>query len=260
MDAIVKRLSGRSAIVTGAGRGIGLAIAQRFAAEGATVNLCDLTDESVGEGVEAIRAAGGVAKGKAFDVKDTLAMRAFVDEVGGSPSGLDILVNNAAIMPVQPIDTMSAESIDQVLVVNLRAPILFSNAALPWMRQRGGGVVLHTASTQGHVGSPSMAVYAASKAGLIVLAQAQAKSWAAHGIRVNTVSPGAVDSPMFEGEAAKHPGGPEAYRRAADALHPRGKIASMEEVAATFAFLASDDAANVTATDLRCDGGLAVAG
>jgi NAD(P)-dependent dehydrogenase (short-subunit alcohol dehydrogenase family) len=260
MKLTAKRLEGRPALITGAGRGIGLAIAQRFAAEGAIIHVCDLSDDLVGEGVEAIRAAGGQADGEAFDVRDADAIQAFVDRAGRSNDGVSILVNNAAVMPVQPIETMAVESVDQVLAVNLRAPILFSNAALPWMRRRSGGVILHTASTQAHVGSPHMAVYAATKAGLVVLAQAQAKSWAADGIRVNTVSPGTVDSPMFEYEANRHPEGPEAYRRTADRLHPRGRIATMDEVAATFAFLASDDAANITATDLRCDGGLAVAG
>lgn len=260
MNAAVGKLAGRVAVVTGAGPGIGGAIARRLAADGARVAVCDLEPDDAEGTAAAVRAAGGEAMAAGFDVQDADAVRAFVDRVGEAWGGVSVLVNNAAIMPVQATTAMSVELIDRVLRVNLRAPVVFSQAAVPWMRRGGGGVILHMSSAQGYVGSATMGVYAATKAGLRVLAQAQAKELAADGVRVNSVSPGSVDSPMFAHEAGKDPDGPEAYLRRAEALHPRGRIGSPEEVAAAFAFLASDDAANITATDLRCDGGLVVAG
>ncbi|MEM6332860.1 MAG: SDR family oxidoreductase [Planctomycetota bacterium] len=254
-----KRLAGRVALVTGAGRGIGQAIAWRLAAEGASVAVCDLAAEDASHTAARARELGVDAISEGFDVQDATKISEFVKQTGQELGGVDVLVNNAAIMPVQTVESMSVELLDRVWQVNVRAAVLFSQAAAPWMRRSGGGVILHMSSAQGYLGSGGMGVYAATKAGLRILAQAQAKELAPDGIRVNTVSPGAVDSPMFEHEAAKDPEGPEVYRRNANALHPRGRIATMDEVAAAFAFLASDDAANITATDLRCDGGLVVA-
>ncbi|MEO0964654.1 MAG: SDR family oxidoreductase [Planctomycetota bacterium] len=253
------RLAERVAIVTGAGRGIGGGIAKRFAAEGARVAVCDLDDTAARGTAERIVQAGGEAIAESFDVQDADAVRGFVDHVGATLGSISILVNNAAVMPSSAIESMPVDLIDRVLRINVRAAVVFSQAVTPWMRRSGGGAVLHMCSTQGYHGSPGKAIYAASKAALRVLAQVQAKEHASDGIRVNTVSPGSIDSPMFENEAIRSPEGRDTYYRRSNELHPRGKIGSIEEVAAAFAFLASDEAANITATDLRCDGGLAVA-
>jgi NAD(P)-dependent dehydrogenase (short-subunit alcohol dehydrogenase family) len=249
----------RTALITGAGRGIGQAIARRLARDGFDIAACDLNDSDLAATAEQVREIGRKVHIAAFDVCDSTPCRAFVDDVHATLGGPHVLVNNAAVMPVKLVAELTEREIDLQLDVNLKAAIIFSQAAAPRMRDAGGGVILHMSSAQGHIGSATTAVYAATKAGLRVLAQAQAKELAADGIRVCTVSPGTVDSPMLHERAAAYDD-PAKYIREADAVHPRGRIATAEEVAAVFSFLASDAAANITATDIRCDGGLAVAG
>lgn len=254
------RLRGQISLVTGAGRGIGRAIALRLAAEGSAVAVCDFADQEAAETAEQVRTLGVETHWAGFDIQDSARCRSFVAEVNAKLGGLTILVNNAAIMPTQPVETLQEAMIDQVLAVNLKAAIVLSQAVIAPMRSAGKGVILHMSSAQGYIGSPKLGVYAATKAALRILAQSQAKELAVDGIRVNSVSPGTVDSPMFHEAAAAYPEGPAEFRRLADQCHPRGQIATMDEVAAVFAFLASEDAANITATDIRCDGGLVAAG
>ena len=163
-------------------------------------------------------------------------------------------------MPVAPADAIEPDTIDQILAVNLRAPILFTRFVIPHLREGGGGSIIHMASVTGHNGHPGITVYGATKGGLIALARGQAIELAKDNIRVNTVSPGTVNSPMLHRFLAENATDVEKARAAFDRLHPRGKVASIEEVAAVFVFLASDEAANITATDIRCDGGYAVQG
>jgi NAD(P)-dependent dehydrogenase (short-subunit alcohol dehydrogenase family) len=173
---------------------------------------------------------------------------------------IDCLVNNAAVMPVAQSEVIEPETIDLILQVNLRAPILFSRFVIPSMRAAGGGSIIHMASVTGHNGHPGITVYGATKGALIALARGQAIELAKDNIRVNSVSPGTVDSPMLHRFLIENASNVQEARRAFDRLHPRGKIGSIEEVAAVFVFLASDEAANITATDIRCDGGYAVRG
>ena len=173
---------------------------------------------------------------------------------------IDCLVNNAAAMPVGEIETHEESTIDQMLEVNLRAPILFSKYATPHLRGAGGGAIIHMASVTGHNGFSGIAVYGATKGALIALARGQAIELANDNIRVNTVSPGTVDSPMLHRFIEENADDPVQARRDFDGIHPRGTVGSIEEVAAVFVFLASDEAANITAEDIRCDGGYAVQG
>ncbi|HZC59175.1 MAG TPA: SDR family oxidoreductase, partial [Chthoniobacterales bacterium] len=157
-------------------------------------------------------------------------------------------------------DSIEPDMIDLILQVNLRAPILFSRFVIPSMRAAGGGSITHMASVTGHNGHPGITVYGATKGALIALARGQAIELAKDNIRVNSVSPGTIDSPMLHRFLMENASDVEKARRAFDLLHPRGKVGSVEEVAAVFVFLASDEAANITATDIRCDGGYAVRG
>ncbi|MFB6273442.1 MAG: SDR family NAD(P)-dependent oxidoreductase, partial [Salinibacter sp.] len=150
------------------------------------------------------------------------------------------------------------DTVDHVLDVNLRGAILFSKHVIPHMRAAGGGSIIHMSSVTGHNGHPGVVAYGATKGGLMALARGQAMELADDGIRVNTVSPGTVDSPMLHRFLEEEADDPETARRGFDEMHPRGTVASIDEVAAAFVFLASDDAANVTGTDLRCDGGFCV--
>ncbi len=253
------RLQDRLALVTGTGDGIGRAIALAFAREGARLAVCDVNASALEETAGLLRAARAEVLPRAFDLQDAAACQAFVRDTAGHFGRLDILVNNAAVMPVGPVEGEDEALIDRTLSVNLRAPILLSKYATPFLKKRGG-VILHMSSVTGHNGFPGVAVYGATKGALMALARGQAMELAPFGIRVNTVSPGTVDSPMLHRFLKENAAHPDSARRAFDRIHPRGRIGTVEEVAAVFTFLASDEAANITATDIRCDGGFCVQG
>jgi len=254
------KLAGRTAIVTGAGDGIGRGIALALAREGADVGLCDINARALEECRSGVESLGRKACARTMDVRDAGSVRAMVDDVAAAFGGIDILINNAAIMPVGPLEEQDEDTLDRCLAVNLKAPILFSRFVTPHMRRRGRGSIIHMASVTGHNGHAGVVVYGCTKGALIALAKGQAIELAPANIRVNTVSPGAVDSPMLHRFLTEHASDPLSARRAFDALHPRGRVATIEEVAAVFVFLASDDAANITGTDIRCDGGYAIQG
>jgi NAD(P)-dependent dehydrogenase (short-subunit alcohol dehydrogenase family) len=254
------RLTDKVGIVTGAGDGIGRGIALAFANEGAKLAVCDLNNATVWETARIIREAGAEVIAEQIDVRNPVEIQSFVSKVKNRFNRIDCLVNNAAVMPVAQADSIEPETIDLILQVNLRAPILFSRFVIPCMRAVGGGSIIHMASVTGHNGHPGITVYGATKGGLIALARGQAIELAKDNIRVNSVSPGTVDSPMLHRFLLENASDVEMARSAFDRLHPRGKVASIEEVAAVFVFLASDEAANITATDIRCDGGYAVQG
>ena len=259
------RLANKAAIVTGAGDGIGRGIALALAREGAAVAVCDLNAETVAETGRLVADAGRLdadrpVLAESLDITDHGRVRSFVDDAASRFARIDILVNNAAIMPVSPIEDQDEETMSRILSVNLLAPVVFSKYCIPHMRAAGGGSIIHMASVTGHNGHPGVAVYGATKGGLIALARGQAMELAEDGIRVNTVSPGTVDSPMLHNFVKKNAADPEAALRAFDRLHPIGRVATIQEVANVFVFLASDESSDITATDIRCDGGYAVQG
>jgi len=254
------RLKDKVAIVTGAGDGIGRGIALAFANQGAKLAVCDLNNAAVLETAAIVRETGAEVIAKPIDVRNPAEIESFVSVVKNRFDRIDCLVNNAAVMPIASADSIEPDTIDLILQVNLRAPILFSRFVIPSMREVGGGSIIHMASVTGHNGHPGITVYGASKGALIALARGQAIELAKSNIRVNTVSPGTVDSPMLHRFLLENASDVEKARLAFDRMHPRGKVASIEEVAAVFVFLASDEAANITATDIRCDGGYAVQG
>jgi NAD(P)-dependent dehydrogenase (short-subunit alcohol dehydrogenase family) len=256
----MSRLKDKVAIVTGAGDGIGRGIALAFAQQGAKLAVCDLNNATVLETAAIVRQAGAEVIAEPIDVRNPAEIESFVLEVSRRFDRIDCLVNNAAVMPIASADSIEPDTIDLILQVNLRAPILFSRFVIPSMRKAGGGSIIHMASVTGHNGHAGVTVYGATKGALIALARGQAVELAKDNIRVNTVSPGTVDSPMLHRFLAEYAADVEKARLAFDRMHPRGKVASIEEVAAVFVFLASDEAANITATDIRCDGGYAVQG
>ncbi len=247
-------------LVTGAGDGIGRGIARAFAREGYAVAICDLDAGALEGTADLIRVHGTPLHDEAFDVRDGGAIRAFVDRAAERLGGLHVLITNAAVMPYGPMEGMDVATVDTILSVNLRAPILFSKHAIPHIRSSGGGSIIHMASATGHLGHAGVAVYGATKAALISLARGQAVELAPAKIRVNSVSPGTIDSPMLHRFVAEHASDPQAALRNFDKIHPRGRIGTIEEVAAVFLFLASDAAANITGADIRCDGGYTAQG
>ncbi len=245
--------SPRVALVTGAARGLGAAIAQRLAALGHAVVLADVLEE-VEATAAGLRDAGLQARGIRLDVADEAAVAALPEALGDWWPRIAVLVNNAGISPKvegrkRNVADIPLEEWNRVLAVNLTGPFLLSRLCIPAMRARGWGRIVMMTSQAAHVPSTiTGAYYGASKAGLMAFARNLAAELGPHGITVNSVAPGRIMSPMVAGAAA---GMNDAYL----ARIPLGRLGTAEEVAAAVAFLASDDAAYVTGATLDVGGG-----
>ena len=188
-------LDGKVAIVTGAGRGIGLEYAKALAKEGARVGVAEVDSESGKAAEKAIAAAGGEALFVETDVSSLPSTEAMVASVAARFGGIDILVNNAAIyagLPFESIEAMPPERFDRVMAVNVKGVWLATRACLPHMRKRGGGVVMNQGSLAAYIGSPNRLHYNTSKAAVIGMTKALARELAPDGIRVNCLAPGAI--------------------------------------------------------------------
>lgn len=253
------RFTGKVAIVTGAGSGIGAATARLLAGEGAAVTVADLDPAAAAAVVTEIVDAGGTARAQTVDVADPGAVGTMVADTVAAYGGLDVLHNNAATIADnardQDVVTGDLETWHRVLDVNLTGVMLGCRFAIPALLERGGGVIVNTASAAAFYGSRTMAAYGVSKAGVVALTRYVATAYADQGIRVNAVAPGVVVPRARQDADAASP-----TPRLAPyvAGHPVGRLGYPEEIAAAVAYLASDDAAFVTGECLRVDGGLTV--
>ena len=246
----MKGLSGRTALVTGGARGIGRAICERLAAEGARVAVGDI-DGAKQAAVELGRGALGVH----LDVADSASVRAAVGEVTAALGRIDVLVNNAGWDKVEPFVKASEETWDKVLAINLRGPIAVTRAVLDGMIERRAGWIVSISSDAGRVGSSGEVVYSAAKAGVIGFSKALAREVARYGIHVNVVCPGPTNTPLLAQVGADNPNLVQALARAV----PFGRIGEPVDLAGAVAFLASDDAAFITGQTLSVSGGLTMA-
>ena len=172
---------------------------------------------------------------------------------------INVLVNNAAVMPAGRLHETDPADFDRCVAVNLRGAYLVSRAVIPQMLEQGQGSIIHMASVTGVIGLPGLAAYSATKGALIALARAMSTDYARLGIRVNTVAPGTIDSPMLHDFLAAQ-SAPDHLRRAYDEMHPIGRVGTIEEVANVFLFLASDESSFVTGANYQVDGGISVKG
>ncbi len=255
----MERLAGKVALVTGAGHGIGEGIARRFAREGAAVGVMDYDLGWCERVAEDIRAQGGRAIALCWDIRDDEAVQAAVDQLADEFGTVTVLVNNAAVMPSGRLHETPPDEFDRCISVNLRGTYLVSRAVIPGMLKVGRGSIIHMASITGVRGLPGIAVYSATKGALIALARAMSTDYARLGIRVNSISPGTIDSPMLHNFLAAQ-SDPARFRHMFDEMHPIGRVGTIEEVANVAVFLASDEASFVTGSNYEVDGGLAAKG
>jgi 2-hydroxycyclohexanecarboxyl-CoA dehydrogenase len=239
-------LEDKIAIVTGAGQGIGQAIARKLAAEGATVVVTDLDEAS------AIQTAGALTGAVAIhaDVSDRQAVQAMADRVAQQFGRVDVLVNNAGWDKASPFVDSDPADWDRAIAINLYGVLHTCKAVLPLMAARGGGAVVNLGSDAGRVGSSGEAVYSAAKGGVIAFTKSLAREMARHQVRVNCVCPGPTDTALFASFA-----GPK-LREALTKAIPFRRLGQPADVANVVAFLASDEASFVTGQTVSVSGGL----
>jgi glucose 1-dehydrogenase len=246
------KLNGKVAIVTGGARGIGLAIAKRYAAEGAKVVIADV---EVAAGEAAARALGAACRFKAADVGDGQQAQSLVASAFEAFGALDILVNNAGIVHAADFLDLKEADFDRVLRVNLKGAFLVGQAAARRMVDevragRPAGTIINMSSVNAVLAIPNQVPYCVSKGGIAQLTKVMALSLAPHGIRVNAIGPGSIMTDILKSVATDR----EAKRRLLSRT-PLGRIGEPDEIAAIALFLASDDAAYVTGQTVYADGG-----
>lgn len=238
----------RIALITGGARGQGAAHAESLASAGLGVVIADVRDEDGERTAAALAGRDLPVRYTHLDVTDETAWADVVAEVEAREGGLDVLVNNAGIIRVAPLRNLDLADWDLLQRVNATSVVLGIRAAAPAMIRRGGGSIVNVASTAAHRGAEGYAAYAASKAAVLAITRAAALELAPHGIRVNAISPGGVDTPMNDDEP---PGGTSSGA-------PLGRRAQPEEISPLVVYLATDASSYVTGSDVLIDGGVTI--
>lgn len=254
---MTQRFSGKVAVVTGAGAGMGAAVARRLAAEGAAVAAFDRDGAGAAGVAKEIRAGGGTAEPSEVDIRDAAGVAAAVESVTATFGGIDVLINVAGVVRYGEVPDVAEDEWDLVLDTNLKGTFLTAKYVIPAMRARGGGAIVNFASVQAFASQPLVAAYSASKGAVVALTRTLALDHAKDNIRVNCVCPGSVETPMLRyGAQQLDDRDPAEVMREWGALHPIGRLIQPEDVAGLVAFLASDDAAAITGAPHLVDGGL----
>jgi len=251
----MKRMEGKAAIVTGGALGIGRATCELLAREGAKVAIVDLLDPEGRELADKIGRTGGAATYWRADVARESDIERVFREIGEAFGRIDVLVNNAGISGAnKPTHELTEEEWDRVQAVNVKGVFFCTKHAIAWMLQAGGGSIVNLSSIYGLVGAPDAPPYHASKGAVRLMSKTDAMLYARQGIRVNSVHPGFIWTPMVE-KFLRSQGDVAKLRRALDALHPLGRVGEPEEVASGILYLASDESKFVTGSELVIDGG-----
>jgi 3-oxoacyl-[acyl-carrier protein] reductase len=245
------KLQDKVAIITGAGRGIGRATAVKFAQEGAKVVVCDLTPEWIDETVALCKETRGEAMGYIVDVRDIKALQAMVAATVAKWGRVDCLVNNAGIVQDAQLKNMTEDQFDNVIEINLKGVFNCTKAVVDTMLAQQSGVILNASSIVGLYGNFGQTNYAASKFGVIGMMKTWARELGRKGIRANAVCPGFIATSILGSM-------PERVLRALEEKVPLGRLGRPEEIANTFAFLASDEASYINGAVIEVSGGLVV--
>lgn len=250
------RVEGKVAIVTGGAGGIGRAICEILAREGATVVAIDLGEQAGREIVDQIERDGGRVAYRQLDVTDETAVESVFGEVADRFGKIDVLVNNAGIQgPSKPAHEATEEEFDAVFSVNVKGTWLCTKHALRHMLRGGSGSIINLSSINGLVGGSGIPLYHATKGAVRLMSKADAITYAKEGIRVNSVHPGSIVTPLSEGVAQSQPRGAEEYLRKLIEAHPLGRRGEPEDIAFGVLYLASDESKFVTGSELVIDGG-----
>jgi len=252
----MRKLDGKVAVITGAGSGIGRAIALLFARQGAQVCSADLILARAEATAHAIAQEGGQAIAVQVDVSQRSSVQTLAEQVVAEFGRVDILCNNAGIGHTGSILECAEDEWDAVMAVNIKGVYLCSYFFLPYMLAQGEGNIINMASVLGLGGVPKRAVYSASKGAVIALTRQMAIEYAGDNIRVNCISPGTVNTPWVERLLAEKPD-PEAARQRLNDRHPLGRLGTADEIAHAALYLASPESAFATGTNLVIDGGAA---
>lgn len=249
------RVSGKTIIVTGGAGGLGRAISQLLASEGAAVGVIDIEGSSAEEAARSLKADGARSIGLEADVSNWDAISNAVRQVGEALGDIDGLVNNAGVAELGSVHDADAESWRRIMNVNVSGVVLASNAVLPGMLERRRGVILNVASIAGLVGIRNMAPYCASKGAVLSLTRQMAVDYASFGIRINSISPGTIASTEMGLRLLGGDESPEARSRRL-ARYPMGRYATAGEIAQAALFMLIDEAEFATGSNLILDGGL----
>jgi 2-hydroxycyclohexanecarboxyl-CoA dehydrogenase len=255
----VRKLEGKTVVVTGGGGGIGGATCRRFAAEGARVAVFDLSLEAAQKVADAIREAGGEALALRCDITNRSEVEAALAQTESKLGPVDVLVNNAGWDVFRPFTKTEPAQWDKLIAINLTGALHMHHAVLPGMAERKRGRIINIASDAARVGSSGEAVYAACKGGLVAFSKTIAREHARHGITVNVVCPGPTDTALFA-EYKEGAGNPEKLLEAFQRSIPLGRIGQPDDLPGAIVFFASDDAGYITGQVMSVSGGLTMAG
>ena len=245
----MRGVSGKVAVVTGGAQGIGSAVAERFAAEGARVIITSRDGTKAEEAAEALKQQGGEAQGLAVRIDDRDSVKGLIDGVVETYGSIDVLVNNAATVRDTLLMRMKQADWDEVMHVNLGGVFICTQAVIRQMMRQRSGRIINMTSIVGLTGNAGQANYSASKAGIIGFTKSVAKEVGSRGITVNAIAPGFIETAMTEAL-------PEAVRSAFLDATPLSRAGQPDDVAGIATFLASDDAAFITGQVMRVDGGM----
>jgi len=252
----MERLKSKVAIVTGGSKGIGRAACFLMAEEGAKVALTDISDEEGRKAASQIREAGGAAEYWHLDVSNEEEVKNVISNVNGTFGKIDVLVNNAGIAGIdKPTHEVSKEEWMKVQAVNVNGVFYCTKHAIPYMRKNGGGSIINLSSIYGIISAPDIPPYHASKGAVRLMTKTDALFYAKESIRVNSIHPGYIWTPLVEDLAKKSEEGEKSFREKLDSLHPIGHVGEPMDIAYGIVYLASDESKFITGSELVIDGG-----